>query len=134
MEKNISLIFLIVLLTVSCNPIMSPGIENKFQNKTFIHLFYQDEEECMDSQPPDFFYNCHAQIDFLKNNRVEILLTDIIWIGEYTVEGKEMILIFEPNYEIPEGILIFEIINSSTLRNLKNDTIWKKMKGNSIWR
>ena len=61
------------------------------------------------------------------------MLTDIIWIGEYKLEGDTIILTFEPSSEIPDGEIIFEIVNPTQLLKSDDQTIWKKMNGNSIW-
>jgi len=67
-----------ILVLVSCSPGGLPAKDNMLKNKSFVHLYYPSEKECMDSQPnPDFFQNCHQQVDFYKNNRVEIMFTDI---------------------------------------------------------
>lgn len=88
----------------------------------------------MENQPePDFFINCHQQVDFYKDNIVDIMLTDIIWRGTYRIEGNIVILSFEPSYEIPDGEIIFEIINPAKLLHTEHGTVWKKISGNSIW-
>lgn len=126
--------FLLVFLGTGCTHIATSNRENKFKNKVFVHLFFNSEQECIDSQPePDFWYNCHQQLDFLEENKVQIMLTDIIWQGTYKIQKDLVILSFEPNYEIPSGEIIFEIVNSSKLINTENNTIWKKVSGNSIW-
>jgi len=61
------------------------------------------------------------------------MLTDILWIGEYKLEGDTIILTFEPNNEIPNGEIIFEILNPTKLLKTDDHTIWKKMKGNPIY-
>lgn len=89
----------------------------------------------MDAQPePDFFHNCHQQIDFIKDRKVRIMLTDILWDGTYKIQGDLLILTFEPNFEIPTGEIIFEILNPTLLIKTDDNTLWKKMKGNSIWK
>jgi len=61
------------------------------------------------------------------------MLSDILWNGEYKLEGNTIILTFEPNSEIPDAEIIFEILNPSKLLKTDDQTIWKKMNGNSIW-
>jgi len=91
-------------------------------------------KECMDAQPdPDFFLNCHQQVDFYPGNKVEIMLSDIYYRGKYQIFGNLVILTFEPGPEIPEGEIIFEMLNPAKLLNLENGTVWKKVSGNSIW-
>lgn len=133
--KPKSVIFLSILLAIaSCSQVGTSARENVFKNKSFVHLYFETEEECLASQPePDFFYNCHQQLDFLKDKKVQIMLSDVIWIGEYKFEGDKIILTFEPNNEIPGGKIIFEILNPTILLKTDDQTIWKKMNGNSIW-
>jgi hypothetical protein len=69
----------------------------------------------------------------MENGMAEIILTDIIWRGEYVVINKKVVLTFEDNYEIPDRTLVFEILNKSKLRKADDKTIWKKMIGESIW-
>ncbi|HZJ37339.1 MAG TPA: hypothetical protein VFD29_12030 [Gillisia sp.] len=118
----------------ACSQVGITGRENSFKNKTFVHPYFETEKECIASQPePDFFYNCHQQLDFLKDKKVQIMLSDILWNGEYKLEGNTIILTFEPNSEIPDAEIIFEILNPSKLLKTDDQTIWKKMNGNSIW-
>lgn len=133
--KPKSVIFLLVLVAITaCSQVGTSARETMFTNKSFVHLYFETEEECLASQPePDFFYNCHQQLDFLKYKKVQIMLSDIIWIGEYKLEGARIILNFEPNNEIPDGEIIFEILNPTKLLKTDDQTIWKKMNGNSIW-
>lgn len=124
-----------LLLIVACSPGPPPMRENLLVNKTYVYLFFSTEKECIENQPdPDFFINCHQQVDFYKNNVVEIILTDIIWRGTYRIEGNLVILNFDSSYEIPGGELIFEIINPAKLFLPQNKTVWKKVSGNSIWK
>lgn len=133
--KAKTVISLLILIVISaCSQVSITGRENIFKNKTFVHLYFETEEECIASQPePDFFYNCHQQLDFLKDKKVQIMLTDILWIGEYKLEGDAIILTFEPNNEIPNGEIIFEILTPTKLLKTDDSTIWKKVNGNSIY-
>jgi len=108
--------------------------KNSFENETFIFLYFKTEKECLDAQPSsDFFINCHSEINFLEESVAEIILTDIIWRGEYKVENKNIIVTFEDNYEVPDETIVFQIMNKSKLKRLDDNTVWNKMVGNSIW-
>lgn len=133
--KPKSVFFILILALISaCSQVGISGRETIFEDKTFVHLYFETEEDCLASQPePDFFYNCHQQLDFLKDKKVQIMLTDVLWNGEYKLKGDTVILTFEPNYEIPSGEIIFEIINPTKLLKSDDQTIWKKISGNSIW-
>jgi len=61
------------------------------------------------------------------------MLTDILWNAEYKLEGGTIVLTFKPNNEIPNGEIIFEILNPTKLLRTDDRTIWKKMNGNSIY-
>lgn len=135
MKPKIPVFLLILMLIPACSQVGTSARENMFQNKSFVHLYFETEKECMDAQPePDFFYNCHQQIDFMKNKKVRIMLTDILWDGTYQVQGDLLILKFTPNFEIPTGEILFEIINPTRLIKTDTNTLWKKMNGNSIWK
>ena len=69
----------------------------------------------------------------MEHGIVEIILTDIIWRGEYTVVNKSVILTFEDNYEVPEKTMVFKFVNKSRIKRLDNNTIWHRMIGDSIW-
>ena len=134
MKENFTFIVFIVLISItSCNKLSAPGQEKQFEGKSYVQLFFNSEEECMNAQPPDFFINCHQQVDFLKNNEVEIMLSDIIWRGTYEVINKKIIISMEPNFEVPSGEIIFLVKNNTLLIKSNDKTEWRKMKGNSIW-
>lgn len=110
-----------------------PKDKFNLENETFIYLHFKTEKQCLDSQPTDFFINCHSEITFMENGFVEIILTDIIWRGEYTVVNKSIIITFEYNHEVPGETLVFQIINNSKIKRVDNKTVWERMTGDSIW-
>ena len=135
MKPKTSIILLFLLAITACSQVTKPARENMFRNKTFVHLFFNTEKECMAAQPdPDFFLNCHQQLDFLNDGKFRIMLTDILWDGTYIIQGNLLILSLEPNYEIPSGKIIFEILNPTLLQKSGDNSIWKKFSGNSIWK
>lgn len=135
MKHNYTLLFLaLILMVFGCTTVPLPAKENMFKNKVFVHLYFDTEEECMAAQPdPDFFINCHRQLDFISNNEVHVMLTDIIYQGTYEVSGKHLIVYVENSPEVPGGEIIFEIINPVKLIKVDDKTLWKKVSGNSIW-
>lgn len=134
MKGKITTLFILILFSTACNQMSAPGKEKQFENKSYVNLFFPTEKECMDSQPPDFFINCHQQVDFYENNRAEIMLSDIIWIGTYYVENKILTIEFDSNFEVPDGEIKFLILNNNALMRISDNTVWKKIKGNSIWK
>ncbi len=133
--KPKSVFFLLILtLITACSQLGTTGKENIIKNNSFVHLYFETEEDCLASQrDPDFFYNCHQQLDFLNDKKVQIMLTDLLWMGEYKLEGDTIILTFKANNEIPSGEILFEIVNAHQLVKSDDQTIWKKISGNSIW-
>lgn len=133
MERKIIMVISFLLL-LACSRGESSAKEEILINTTYAHIFFNSEKECLDAQPePGFFYNCHQQLDFYANNKVEIMLSDIIWRGEYQIEKNTVTLTFEPNYEIPQGEMKFKILYPNWLVNLKTQTLWEKVTGDSIW-
>ena len=132
--KNFIFNCCIILLFGSCSPNAVPVKENMLKNKSFVYLYFPTYEDCMNAQPdPDFFINCHQQVDFYANNRADIMLTDIYYRGTYRITGNLVVLSFEPGPEIPDGEIIFEMLNPTKLLHLEYGTVWKKVSGNSIW-
>lgn len=135
MKPKTQIFLLILMLITACSPVGTSARQNMLQNKSFAHLYFETEEECLAAQPePDFFQNCHQQIDFMKDKKVRIMLTDILWDGTYKTQGNLITLTFEPNFEIPTGEILFEIVNPSRLIKTDDNTIWKKISGDSIWK
>ena len=132
--KNFITISCVILLLGSCSPHAIPVKEKMLVNKSFVYLYFQTQQECMDAQPdPDFFINCHQQVDFYKDNVADIMLSDIYHRGTYQIMGNIVVLSFEPGPEIPNGEIVFEMLNPAKLLNLEHGTVWKKISGNSIW-
>ena len=127
--KPKSPVFLLILMLISaCSQNGTSERESIFQNKSFVHLYFETEQECLDAQPdPDFFENCHQQLDFMKDGKFRILLSDILWDGTYKIQGDRLILKVEPNFEIPTGEIIFEIINPTRLIKNDDNTLCKKI-------
>ncbi len=132
---KVKLLFLcsLFLMASFCERSEHPKDKIAFENETFIFLHFKNEQQCLDAQPSDFFINCHSELNFLEDGMAEIILTDIIWRGEYVVINKNIILTFDNNFEIPDRTLVFEIINESKLKKVDDKTIWKKLNGDSIW-
>ncbi len=124
----------VIMLLISCSKNDIPVRENMLINKSFVYLYYPNIQDCMDSQTdPDFFINCHQQVDFYSGKRVEIMLTDIYYRGTYKIMGDLIVLTFEPGPEIPDGEIIFQMLNPAKLLHSESGTVWKKVSGNSIW-
>lgn len=135
MKGRITLMLVLLVFYSSCTKDTPPEEKNLLENNSYAYLFFETEKECMANQPePDFFHNCHQQIDFYEDNNVEIMLTDILWRGTYKIEDIHVFITLEPNYEIPGGEVVFELINGGAqLLKLDNNTVWKKISGDSIW-
>lgn len=132
--KRVALSWITVLLfSMACTKVAPPN-EDFLVNRSFAHLFFPTKQECMEAQPePDFFYNCHQQVDFYDNNVVQLMLTDILWRGTYKIEEDLVILSFEPNFEISDGEVIFRRVEGNKLLRIENQTLWKEVTGGSIW-
>lgn len=134
MKRKLLFGFVVLLFTVSCSKDDEPPKQIILENQIFVHLFFDSEEECIAAQPePDFWINCHQELDFIEDNKVIVMLTDILWNGTYSIEKDLLILNLEPNYEIPSGEIKFKILNSLNLVRIEDNTLWKKVSGDSIW-
>jgi len=132
---KVKLLFLcsIFFMISFCEKNDLPNDKFSLENEIFVYRYFKTEKQCMDSQPTDFFINCHAELRFLENGLAEIMLTDIIWQGEYTIVKKNILVTFEESYEVPQGTLVFQIINKSKIKKVDDKSVWEKMTGDSIW-
>ena len=135
MKKYMLSITMLFLLACSGdkNDVIIPQIPEAsgFEGKTFDHLIFETEQECIDAQPnPDFFINCHREIYVMDDHRVQIMLKDMLMIVEYTIEDDHLIVHFGDN---PENFFVYEILSPSSLKLLHDDTVWNERTGNSIW-
>jgi len=106
----------------------------EFIGKTYDYLFFETEQECINAQPdPNFFLNCHQEISFIDKGKAEIILTDIPYSVDYTIEKSKIIIHSSPNTFEFQNDLIFEILNNSSLKLIDNNTIWNERIGNSLW-
>lgn len=130
--KHYFISFILGLTLLSCSN-DDMGAFN-FEGQTFIHSFFDTEQECLEAQPtPDFFINCHQELRILDSNRAEIMLTDILYSVTYIIENNTLMLLpSESPYEFDEN-LTFEIIDNKTLKSIDFNSTWKLMEGNSIW-
>lgn len=132
--KNTLLICGIIIFLVGCTTNDVPARENMLKNKSFVYLYYPTLKECLEAQPdPEFFINCHQQVDFYPNKRADIMLTDIYYRGTYRIQGNLVVLTFEPGGEIPDGEITFQMLNPTKLLHLEHGNVWKKISGRSIW-
>lgn len=133
--KKIITYSIIIMILGSCSHNAVPVKENMLKNKSFVYLYYPTLKECLNAQPdPDVFQNCHQQVDFYADKKVEIMFSDIYYRGTYKILGDLVVLTFEPSHEIPKGEIVFEMLNPAKLLFLKEGTVWKKMSGGDIWK
>ncbi len=58
----------IIISSLSCSNDKNSG-DSELAGKTFDYLFFETEQECIDAQTnPDFFTNCHEEIEFIDDD------------------------------------------------------------------
>jgi len=108
--------------------------QSEFIGKTFDYLFFETEQECIDAQPdPNFFINCHQELSFIDNEKAEIILTDIKYSVNYTIDHAKIIIHPSSNTIEFQNDIIFEKITDSSIKRMGNNTIWNQRNGNSLW-
>lgn len=134
MERKLLVGLLILIIVSGCSRDDGPAEEISLMDQSYVYLFFDSEEECMAAQSdPDFWINCHQELNFTEDNKVALMLTDILWNGTYIVKGDLVILKFDQSYEVPSGEMVFKILNPSELILMENNTHWKKVSEDSIW-
>lgn len=123
-------LFILILISIfSCSKESKAG--SGFAGKTYVYRLFENEQECIDAQPdPDFFLNCHRELNFIDDENAEIMFTDITMAVKYTIDANRITINFSTD---ESSSLIFEIIDNSSLKLLNDDIIWSKKIGDSIW-
>lgn len=102
--------------------------------KTFDYLFFETEQECIDAQPdPNFFINCHQELTIDDNENAQIMLTDIMYSVKYSIDDNKLIIHSDTRTFEFQNDMIFEIINTTSLKLLSNNNIWNERIGNTLW-
>lgn len=102
--------------------------------KTFDHLFYATEQDCLNAQPdPNSFINCHQELSINDNENAVIILTDIIYAVKYSMEKGKLIIHANAKTVEFHNDLTFELIHTSSLKLLSNNSIWNERVGDSLW-
>lgn len=96
----------------------------------FVLPLVANEQECRQIQQNSIVFNCFQEIEFRDNNRVSVMVTDIINTGRYKHRGKHIIIEFDQAYDV-ENKMKLEIVDNNTLRYKGSD--FKRWKGPGGW-
>ena len=132
--KNYFLILFIGITLFNCSSDDDNSQQSELIGKTFDHLFFETEQECIDAQSdPNFFINCHQELSIIDNENAEIILTDNIYAVKYSIENGKLIIHSNATTAEFQNDLIFELINISSLKLISNNSIWNERIGNTLW-
>jgi len=107
---------------------------SKFIGKTFDYVYFETEQECLQAQPDlKFFINCHQELSFIDNENAEIMLTDILYSINYTIDNDNIIILAHSRTFEFQNDIIFKIMTNASLKHIDNNTIWNKRTGNTLW-
>lgn len=133
MKKYLQLLILFIAF-ISCSKDQSndnTAEQSELTGKTFDYLFFKTEQECINAQPePDFFTNCHREIQFIDHEKAMLMWTDMQLEVSYIKVGNRITIYSTAN---PDAGLIFEKTSASSLKLLSDNTIWNERIGDSIW-
>ncbi len=108
--------------------------QSELIGKTFDHLFFETEQECIDAQPDSkFFINCHQELSINDDENADIVLSDIIYSVKYSIENDKLVIYSNTTTIEFQNDMTFEIINTNSLKLLSNNTIWNERIGNTLW-
>lgn len=131
--KTYFLSSLIGILLLSCSS-DDNSEASKFIGKTFDYVYFETEQECLDAQPdPNFFINCHQELSFIDNENAEIMLTDIMYSINYTIDNDNIIIHAHSRTLEFQNDIIFKIMTNASLKHIDNNTIWNTRTGNTLW-
>lgn len=110
------------------------SLQSELIGKTFDHVFFETEQECIDAQSdPDFFINCHQELSINDNENATIILTDNMYSVKYSIENEKLIIHSNSTTFEFQNDLTFELINMTSLKLLSNNTTWNERIGNTLW-
>lgn len=99
----------------------------------FVYLFVETEQDCLALQPQGgAFFNCHHEINILENNKVSIILADIVRPGRYILDKNKLRILVGEDF-VFYSELNFILQENGSLKSLDTDLIWKRVTGDSIW-
>jgi len=131
--KQYFLLTLLGVLLLSCSN-EDNAQHSEFIGKTFDHLHFQTEQECIDAQSnPNFFINCHQELSFIDSEKANIMLTDIMYSVNYTVANDKIILHAHSRTFEFQNDMVFEIIDNASLKLPTYNSFWNERIGNSLW-
>jgi len=85
---------------------------------------FESEQECMDAQDPSFFINCYRWVELLPNRTVNLVITDVIHVGSFSVNDDVIEVTMPTNLQTPNYIE-FYISNDNRELTLDIDsTVW----------
>lgn len=96
----------------------------------FVLPLVANEQECRQIQQNSIVFNCFQEIEFQDNNRVTVMVTDIINTGRYKHRAKHIIIEFDQAYDV-ENKMKLEIVDNNTIRYKGRD--FKRWKGPGGW-
>ena len=130
--KKYFLLLLIGITLLNCSN-DDNSEQSKFIGKTFDYLFFETEQECINTQPdPTFSLNCHREIRFINKEIAEIILTDILYSVNYTIDESKIIIHSSPHTFEFQNDIIYEKISDSSIQRLENNTVGNQRNGHSL--
>lgn len=123
--RNTLLVLLLLSLFSSCRKDIDLAAGQRF-----VLPLVANEQECRQIQQNSIVFNCFQEIEFQDNNRVTVMVTDIINTGRYKHRGKHIIIEFDQAYDV-ENKMKLEIVDNNTIRYKGRD--FKRWKGPGGW-
>jgi hypothetical protein len=120
----------LVLITTGCSLFQSSsapdGVGEAYfdTDRVYVHRLASSQEEC--DSLNDQGINCLQFLELFTDGGAEIMITDIVHIGTYIIEGTSSIIVtVDPNPELP-GSLQFAILeNGIKLQDNWSNSIWE---------
>lgn len=122
----LSTISLFVALLSGCE-IFAPDPSHFSEPRYYTYDFFESYAECEAAQPySDFWINCSQTAAFCPSGRVDLMLTDIMHRGSYTVVGRRLALRFPPNPEVESRVVFLLSADEQSLSIQPSGTLWTR--------
>lgn len=115
---------LILLGFLGCAGPAGPERTHFTSARTYNHPLFESQEECDAHQPPDFHINCFQWMHFTEAGEVEVVVTDILNPGSYSIRGELVSLSMEPTPELPAEIMLRLSPDGQRLTDVATGKVW----------
>src|SRR5688572_10671596 len=113
--------YLIFGLLLSASALANPGHFFKDKERQYTRSLFATQKECEEAQKMGI--NCFQSVEFFPDGKVLLMVTDIMNIGTYQIQGQKALLEMQAG-EVPRRISYSIATDYKSLTLDANGTVW----------